>query len=221
MDYWPWGLLPPKTDRWVIHSQAVMGGTSVGGIPRLGRIDAGGLWIAEQTFLLAGRDRIKAARAIEATLDGGVGKIVAFSYERPFSPGTLTSSSIPHSDGAAFGDGSLYLSAPDGAVTTEAAALRATRLKIEMLDGIIQAGENFSITHETKGIRRYRVARVFGDEIDIRPPLREAIPANTGLNFIRVGCVCRLVNAQNFLSGLDAADGGEIAYCTAQWVEAF
>ncbi|MGI4818628.1 MAG: hypothetical protein ACRYFE_08910 [Janthinobacterium lividum] len=221
MDYWPWGLLTPNTDRWTLRGQTINGGTSLAGSGRLARADGGGMWVGEQTFLLSGRDAIKAARAVEACLDGGVGRIVAWSFEAPFAPAGLAQTNVPHSDGAPFGDGSDYLSSPAGAVTAASAALRATRIEVTMLAGHLQAGEHFSIRHPLKGIRRYRVARVFGNEIDIRPPLREAVPAGTELFFLRVGCVCRLANPDDFMEALSADVGRTIVQAKAQWVEAF
>ncbi|RZJ19127.1 MAG: hypothetical protein EON91_02720 [Brevundimonas sp.] len=220
MDFWPWDLLTPTQERWRLQGVAMSGGINVAGSTRLTRTDGGGLWVGEQTFLLHGRDRIKAGRAIEAALDGGVGQMVAWSHEAPFAPGDLSIAHVPHSDGAPFGDGTDYAVAPHGAVTTAAAALRATTLTIAMISGVIQGGEHFSITHPVKGVRRYRVARVndAGDEVVIRPPLREAIASGAELNFLRVGCVCRLANPDDFLGALDAR---QVVEATALWVEAF
>lgn len=218
MDYWPWDLLTPREERWRLQGVAMSGGVSLAGSTRVARTDGGGIWVGEQSFLLTSRDQIKAARAIEASLDGGVGQIVAWSFEAPFAPEGLTLSEVPHSDGAPFGDGSAYLTAPYGATTTADAALRATVLPITMISGVVQGGERFSIVHPTKGWRRYTVSRVDGDEITIRPPLREAASSGTELNFLRVGCACRLANPEEFFGAMDAA---RIIDVTARWVEAF
>ncbi|WBT04802.1 hypothetical protein PFY01_09030 [Brevundimonas vesicularis] len=179
------------------------------------------MWVGEQEILVHGRDAIKAVRAIEACLDAGIGKMVVWSCEKPFAPGDLSLPDVPHSDGTAFGDGSQYASAPAGATVAVSAPKRATVLTIAMIAGVIQGGENFSITHPTKGTRRYRVARVEGDEITIRPPLREAVAVGEEINFLRVGCVCKLANPDDFLDGLDAQRGREIMVAKAMWVEAF
>lgn len=220
MLYWPWDLLEPLTDRWRLTGVNISGGFTTGGTTRVSKTDGGGLWVGEQTFLFTEREQIKAARAIEASLDGGVGQIVAWSFEEPFAPAGLSLESVPHSDGTPFGDGSEYLTAPHGATTTASADLRATSLAITMISGVIQGGENFSIDHPVKGMRRYRVASVSGDgtEISIRPPLREAIPTGTALNFLRVGCLCRLANPEEFLGEID---GDHKMPATARWIEAF
>lgn len=218
MDFWPWDLLTPNTENWRLQGVSISGGFTVGGNTKLTRTDGGGLWVGEQTFLLHGRERIKAARAIEAGLDGGAGQIVAWSYEEPFAPLGLSISSVPHSDGTSFSDGSEYLSVPYGAVTTASAALRATSLSVTLIAGDLQAGERFSIVHPTKGWRRYVVSRVEGNTITFRPPLREAAGIGTDLNFLKVGCVCRLANPEDFIGPMGPE---RVMQATARWVEAF
>lgn len=218
MDHWPWDLLTPRQERWRLQGVALNGGTTVAGTQRPSRTDGGGIWVGEQSFLLSGRDQIKAARAIEATLDGGVGKIVAWSFEEPFAPGDLVASAVPHSDGAPFGDGTLYGSVPAGATVTADCALRATHIPLTMLSGVLQGGEHFSIIHASAGWRRYRVARVGDGYAEIRPPLREAITNGTPLYFVRVGLGVRLANPDEFFGALDPS---RIVEVTARWVEAF
>jgi len=221
MDYWPWDLLTPRKDRWRLRGVTINGGVTVEGASPRARTDGGGLWVGEQDILVHGRDAIKAIRAIEACLDAGIGQMVVWSHEKPFAPGDLTASEVTHSDGSPFGDGSPYASAPAGATISTSAPKRATVLSIAMVSGAIQGGENFSITHPTKGVRRYRVARVYGDQITIRPPLREAVLIGEEINFLRVGCVCFLSNPDDFLDALDAQRGSDLLLATAQWVEAF
>lgn len=218
MDHWPWDLLTPRQERWRLQGVALNGGVNVGGNATVARTDGGGIWVGEQSFLLSSRDQIKAARAIEAILDGSVGKIVAWSFEEPFAPGDLIASTVPHSDGAPFGDGTLYGSVPAGAMTTAACPLRATHIPLMMLAGVLQGGEHFSIIHASAGWRRYRVARVGDGYAEIRPPLREAIPSGTALYFVRVGLGVRLTNPDEFFGALDPS---RIIEVTARWVEAF
>ena len=221
MDYWPWDLFTLTGERWRLRGVTIDGGVTVAGSSPRARADGGGVWVAEQSYVAAGRDAIKAARAIEASLDAGIGRIVVWSHEEPFAPGDLTLASVPHSDGTPFGDGSLYASAPAGATVAADAALRATTLTVVMISGVIQGGENFSITHPTKGTRRYRIKSVDGDQITIRPPLREAVEAGSEINFLKVGCVCYLANPDDFLSALDGRSAGDLINIQASWVEAF
>lgn len=218
MDYWPWDLLTPREERWRLQGVALSGGVNVGGNTTVARTDGGGIWVGEQSFLLTSRDQIKAARAIEAILDGGVGQIVAWSFETPFVPGDIAAPAAPHSDGSPFGDGALYGTMPAGATTTAACPLRATVIPLTMISGVLQGGENLSIVHATRGWRRYRVGRVGDGFAEIRPPLREAIGSGTPLYFARVGTVARLANPDEFFGPLDPS---RIVEVTARWVEAF
>jgi hypothetical protein len=194
------------------------GGQSVGGIVRSNRLDGGGLWVIEQDFLFHSRAQIKAARAIEAGLDGGSGEIVVRVFETPFAPVGAEASTVPFSDGSTFSDGTEFASVPIGATLTASAALRATTLSLTMIAGDLEAGERFSIDHVTKGRRLYTVARVTGDEITIRPPLREACDSGTELDFARPSVVCRLANPDDFMGALNTAHHVE---ATAVWIEAF
>lgn len=218
MDHWPWDLIEPLKDRWTLHGVSLNGGTTIAGTNRPARTDGGGIWIGEQSFLLTDYTQMKAVKAIEAILDGGVGQIVAWSFEEPFVPGTLVAASVPHADGAPYGDGSLYGSVPAGATVTAACALRATHIPLAMLSGTLQGGEHFSIVHATKGWRRYRVVRVGAGFAEIRPPLREAIASGEALYFVRVGLAVRLANPDEFFG---AIDGNHAVEVTARWVEAF
>lgn len=223
MDEWPWGLLTPRKDQWRLKGVALGGGVVVAGAASTTRTDGGGLWVGEQEIEVDGRKAIKAIRALEAILDGGLGRMVVWSHEEPFVPEGLAFEASPHSDDSPFSDDGLYLTAPPGAEITEAAALRATVLSYAMLPGIgpLEGGEHFSIRHPNKGIRRYEVKRVGDGEMQIRPPLREAVPAETPLDFLRVGCVCALANPDSFLDAFDAQRGQDTLIATAQWVEVF
>jgi hypothetical protein len=102
-------------------------------------------------------------------------------------------------------------------VTTASAVLRATTVTVA--DGsVFEGGERFSINHVTKGRRLYEIVGVSGDDLTIRPPLREAVASGVYLDFLQPGVVCRLANPDEFMGAL-AAD--RIAEVTAVWVEAF
>jgi hypothetical protein len=87
-----------------------------------------------------------------------------------------------------------------------------------MIVGALEGGERFSITHPTRGRRLYTISRVDGDDITIRPPLREACDSGTELDFTHPSVVCRLANPDDFLGALDL---NKNLIATAVWVEAF
>lgn len=217
-DVWPWALLTPRAERARLQGVAMTGGQSVGGIVRSSRLDGGGLWVIEQDFFFHSRAQIKAARAIEAGLDGGSGEIIVRVFEKPFAPVGAEGSTVPFSDGSTFSDGTEFASVPVGATLTASAALRAASLSLTMIVGALEGGERFSINHATKGRRLYTVARVNGDEITIRPPLREACDSGTELDFAQPSVVCRLANPDDFMGALNTARHIE---ATAVWIEAF
>lgn len=217
-DVWPYDLMDLLSERAGLRGVAMSGGPSASGIVRSTRLDGGGLWVIEQDFLFHSRAQIKAARAIEAGLDGGSGEIIIRVFERPFMPVGADASTVPFSDDSTFSDGTEFASVPVGATLTASAALRATTLSLTMIVGALEGGERFSITHPTKGRRLYTVARVDGDSITIRPPLREACDSGTELDFTDPSVVCRLANADEFMGALNTAHHIE---ATAVWVEAF
>lgn len=218
MDVWPWDLLTPRAERARLQGVSMTGGQSVGGIVRSNRLDGGGLWVIEQEYFLHSRAQIKAARAIEAGLDGGAGEIIVRVFEAPFASTGLTATTVPFSDGSTFSDGTEFASVPVGATLTASAALRATTLSLTMIVGALEGGERFSIDHPTKGRRLYTVARVDGGDVTIRPPLREACDIGTDLDFTRPSCTVRLSNPDDFFGALDLNSHATVV---AVWVESF
>lgn len=217
-DVWPYDLLTPRSERARLQGAAMTGGQSVGGIVRSSRLDGGGLWVIEQEFFAHSRAQIKALRAIEAGLDGSSGEIVVRVFEVPFAPVGSDASTVPFSDNSTFSDGTEFASVPAGATLTASAALRATTLSLTMLVGALEGGERFSITHATKGKRLYTVSRIDGDDITIRPPLREACDSGTELDFTTPGCVCRLANPDDFIGALDL---NKNLIAAPVWIESF
>lgn len=186
---------------------------------RMARLDGGGLWMGEQSFYFHCPSQIRAARAIEAQLDGGVEEIVAWSHETPFSPGrSRTLEGVPHSDGSTFSDGTLYAGVGFSLTVAAAAPLRGTQLVVTGDAAALRGGERFSISHPTMGLRRYVIGRVDGNVLTIRTPLREALTGGERMDFDRVGCVVRLLNPDEFLGAVSL--NSDVA-AVAKWVESF
>jgi hypothetical protein len=213
---WPYDTLTPRQERARLQGVGMTGGQSVGGTSQTIRMGGGGLWVIEQTFLATGSG-VKLARALGSLLDGGATDIVVRVSEQTYGPAGLVASEGAFSDGSEFSDGSGFATVPPGGITTASAALRATTLTVTALAGAFQGGERFSIDHATKGRRLYEVVGVSGEDLTIRPPLREAVASGVYLDFLQPGVVCRLANADEFMGGL-APD--RIAEVTAVWVEA-
>lgn len=204
MDF-PADDMKPRMERWRLGAVTIAGGVSVGGVSRLARTDGGGLWMCEQSFLLATDRQHKAARAFEAYLDGGVATVDVPRYVGGTGP-------VPEGGGWA---PVIAFAVP--------AALRATSADVAVAVGLpLTGGESFSITHPTKGRRLYVVVAATAltagaQTITFRPPLREAVTVEA-LDFQTPSCTMRLANPQEFMGAL-GVDG--LAEASAVWVEAF
>jgi hypothetical protein len=174
----------------------VDGGTSLSGFNDTIETDGGGFWRADFTNGEAmDRDTGLRWRALTDAMDGGsTPVIVLFCSERHFQP--------LHDRVGASPNTPIDDTAPDkGAAFTasEAAALRATTLKMSgNSEREIIGGELFSIEHATWGWRAYRIGpdgMAEDGTISFRPPLREAIEADTPLEFDNPRCQMRAAAA--------------------------
>jgi hypothetical protein len=192
------------------------GGTSLSGISDKIESDGGGYLQADFTN---GTTRTKAQgnawRAITDGLGGGATAIIVMlCAERLFQPvGAMAS--VPHSDSTPFDDGSLYSSGGADYTATAPAALRATSMTIAGTSELpLIGGELFSILHETWGWRAYRINAIDGATINFLPPLREAIAADTQLEFDTPRCQMRLAQATE-----NPTEMGRFTACSASFVE--
>lgn len=174
--------------------RTVSGGVALSGAEDLIGTDGGGRVTLEfQDFYLDDPAVAGAYRALSTLSDGGVTPFFVPFCDARHQP-TNGRVSVPHSDGASFSDESEYQQGDASAVTAAAAPLRATTIT---LTGInfprpLHGGEWFSIDHPTYRHRAYRVGMINGDSITFRPPLREAVPAGTPLNFADPLCTMRV-----------------------------
>lgn len=198
---WPEMLMRDKRLTWALTGQSASGGRTLSGAVPRARLDGGGLWMATLTDLqVSTPDQVRAYRALEARLDGGATPVVLTRRDELFYPAPVDSygrriTSIAGAgcdDGASCSDGTLFYT-PTIDATAAAAALRATTLEVTIAVGsALKGGEVFSIEHDTFSHRMYTVAAVDGDDVTIRPPLREAISAGTRLEFDYPRCVMQL-----------------------------
>ncbi len=115
-------------------------------------------------------------------------------------------SGIPHSDGSRFSDGAGYSQATIYGTVTEAAALNAGIIKLQLTGNSrpLRMSDWFAIPHPTKGWRAYRYWDVLNVSSDINPiytialeiPLREAVLAGTRVELARPKCVMKLKAGQ-------------------------
>lgn len=198
-------LLTPRMQRWRLAGVTIGGGISVGGISPLVRTDGGGLWVCEQNILVHGRAAMLEMQAFEAAMDAGAELVEVPRYVGQFGP------------------------IPPGVdwpvtITAGSAAKRATTLTLDVSAAApLQGGNPFSIDHPTSGRRKYVVKGVSpasggAQLVTIRPPLREAISADTPLDLLKPSCTMRLTNPADFSGAMGLERTVE---CNPVWVEAF
>lgn len=192
----PAGLIP-RSERWKRRLVTISGGVTIDGISGASLTDGGGLWVAEQVFIV--RPHL-------------IGEVEMF--EERMESGSV-SVNLP-----AFRYRAKYIA---GAAVVAPAPLRATTLTVAISGFPFEADRHhFSIDHPTRGKRLYRVtgATLLADglqTITFRPPLREAV-SDELLDRTNPGCVMRMTNPDDFLTPVDLT---QTATMSPTWVESF
>jgi len=168
---------------------SVSGGRTLSGVERIKQGDAG-YWRMSLPIIILNHDNILALRAIDAILGGRAGAIIVPVYDGSRSPGALPNyllpnSSVPHSDGFTFSDGSTYRGSIYSASVKSSAAARATTIVATIAQTPVvppQPGMYFSI-----GDRLHRIKSVSMSGADatmtFAPPLRYAVSAGKHIEF--------------------------------------
>lgn len=211
---YPRRLLRESSNSWNIAGAAVAPGQTRSLANTVLRFDGGGLWVAEiNDIYLADDEDALCFRAIRTACRGGAVPIVVprLDFATSVSPtilGALVTeyAPVPHGDGALFSDGSGYYQPAIVANAYAAAALRATTITIEFMSGTNPiGGEAFSINHSVEGWRMYEISGVVTVSntiatVTFDPPLRQAVPEDTLIEFDRPRCTMRLAStdAMNF-----------------------
>lgn len=183
------------------------GGTALSGEQDVTRTDGGGLWeIAMEEIILLTPDQVRAWRAWEDHLEGGVQRVLVpvadvRNAPRPVIGGRLGRPSrlLATTDDPYFPEAVGFASPFIVARLVVDAALRATTVTIFVERGQrLRGGEVFALDHAVKGRRVYRVGRVLerngqSARVTIRTPLREATPAGSACDFDWPSTVARLV----------------------------
>ncbi|WP_235885216.1 hypothetical protein [Bradyrhizobium frederickii] len=208
-------LLREKQHSWNLAGVAAAPGSTADNTSVLTRSDGGGYWTcAVSDVQLSGgragaidRQRQKNAtllwRAIRQISNGGATPLIVPRNDALFVPwpnGVSRGSglNVSHEDETLFGDGSGYYQAVIDITAAEDADLRAISMVLDInVAGELVGGEAFSIQHPTMDWRMYEIATVdmVSDteaNVTFNPPLREAVPAGTSIEFDRPRCKMRL-----------------------------
>lgn len=192
----------------------VDGGTSLSGLTDEQEIDGGGYFQGDFSNGSTNTKTAGNAWRVLSDADAGEPFNVVLCAERRFQP-VGPSILVPHSDDTSFDDDSEYVSGGADYATTADAALRATSLSMSgTSEKPIIGGELFSIQHPTWGWRVYRIRSVDGANISFRPPLREAVPAGTQLEFDTPRCQMVVQGTPD-----NTTDTGRSTTCAISFVE--
>ncbi len=202
---WPRaGLVPRQPPRFNPAPRTASGGMNVRGNGQVVASDAG-CWVATFSNFVVhqkqGEKKILLWDAIAGLAEGRLNALlmpVDVRGRRPLPDGVSDDlidypTGVPHSDGAAFSDGSLYEQSWIGVTVSADAALRAVTLQLtKVACGEIEPGMRFSI-----GERMYQVKKVVSQsggscEVTVNFPLREAVSAGAECNFDNPVCKMRL-----------------------------
>lgn len=205
---WPFRILPPRKQRPYRIGSSKLGPVAADGVQQqVTRIDGGGLWRLDCSFEVWTIDQAKALRAWATFLDNGAAPFIMPLIDLHFAPRDLVGGVLrkptpttPASD--YFSEVAAY--APSPIVVAEivqAASIRATQVRIQIDQGSApKGGEFFSILHPG-GWRLYSIGRIVNElsggvyDVQIRPPLREAVVLGSGsfaVEFDIPRCLMRL-----------------------------
>lgn len=186
---WPMKLLPSQEPSFHLRGMNKSGPLSDSGAGDIISGDAG-FWVATLSdVVVTTRERVQTFRAIAAMLQGRLNPIVIpyCSLYQPLVAG-FSPRPLPHSDDTFFSDRSGYLTPGASVLTIADLPVRAVSATVSIrYSGTLQPGQVFSF-----GNRLYELTSVSGSTIKWQPPLREAVPAGTELNFTNPVCQMRL-----------------------------
>jgi hypothetical protein len=183
------GFLEQEVD---IEGQVLDGGQAISGEVDRVATDGGGRVFAEfGKGDLVDRNKVLAWRALLANLENGVEEMIVPFCDLRHQP-YGNEHTVTYGDGAFHSDGSPFVGGGAFAESTADADLRATTLEFNGAFATpLLGGEWFGIDHATKGWRAYKVRTVDNDLgiLTFRPPLREATPEGTPLDFAEPRCL--------------------------------
>lgn len=181
-----------------LERRTISGSVALSGDEDVIAVDGGGRVFAEFAGgPLLEREEMLAWRAFAALAEEGANEFIVPFCDPEHQP-YLTDHVVAHEDGSEFEDDPDYIG---GGVTPQvfaAAVLRATTLSLLITPNrMLLGGEWLSIQHETKGWRAYKIAEMVEQDtttavVKVRPPLREAVQAETPVDFANPRCLMRV-----------------------------
>lgn len=195
-------LLAPRGVNFSRRGMTVGGPPTLTGRNQVAQGDAG-YWVASFTRVVAGpAATVLAFEALKAKLEGGAHQVQVPTYEDdrapwPASGGRAANAYAeqPYSDGTYHTDGHGFYRPSIIVLSSSDAALRATSISFTITTaGTIRAGNKFSIFDRLYVLKELLSSSGSNRTYSISPPLREAVPSGTRLNFENPICRMRLVS---------------------------
>lgn len=220
-------LMPPGKMTADILGGGVEGGRNLQGYPQSVDFSGSGIVVIKYSMIKPSNRHTSALRYLSrlgAMLNGGVQTIdvpMLVDFITPVAgdgiPSALLAAGAEFSDGSTFGDNSEYAASLVSGNLASTADLNAGTVELRVINGReIVGGEWFSIYHEGRGHRAYRISQVDDAVADggnmiytvgIRPTLREAAPVGIECRLVRPRCKMRL------------APGSSIPFDVERWWE--
>jgi hypothetical protein len=203
---WPRKLLPPQTPRpHFLSHMNISGPVSQAGVSDVISGDAG-FWRATYgSVIVTTRERVITWRAIAAKLQGRLNPILV-PYCSAYQPivNDLVTDPVPHDDDSYFDDGTGYIGSKTQVYLTADVAERAINCTVNVVVAdTLQPGQVFSL-----GERLYQITDVVDvsdtiKQLTFLPPAREAVYADTELEFTNPVCRMRLATDDAMAVDLD------------------
>lgn len=232
MDTFPIHLFNPAVIKPALSRRTISGGESLSGDTDVISIDGGGRWeVSFGGIELIEDDQVAAWNVWDMHLANGVTQcVVPIALPRQ-APLPFIGNEYPEMGELEASSDDPYFPNAEGravpsvlATIDEAAALRATELTITIVRGRrLKGSEPFTIVHPTAAERIYRVKRVlsWSDQtavVQIEPPLREAVAADTPADFDWPRFVARAAPSQDLAPEIEFGTANPVSIT---FVEAF
>ena len=202
---WPRKILQPQQPRphYLSHMN-ISGPVSNAGLSDVISGDAGFWRCTYASIIVTTRDRVITWRGIAAKLQGRLNPILV-PYCGAYQPLVGSPSApVPHDDGSFFDDGTGYVGSRTQVVLTADVAKRAVSCTVDVIAAdTLQPGQVFSL-----GERLYQITDVVDltgtlKQLSFMPPAREAVTADTELEFTNPVCRMRLASDDAMALDLD------------------
>jgi len=194
---WPTGVLRPRNVAFDIASRSLAGASSVSGRTQVVSSDAG-IWKATLgDIVIRDRNTRLAFRAIANLLEGRLGTILVplCRGDQPAPQADGLFEQVPHDDDAYFDDDTGYVGGATLVTLNDDLAVRAVSAEVTIAyGGEMEPGQHFSLGERLYRLRTVEYSSDTAATITFRPPLREAVDADTELNFDDPVCRMRLVS---------------------------